>query len=119
MPRTSFILACLFALTANVFAQERKNFTIDDVITGFREQRLFYFEVLLENEKYLKAFNKCLKSKPADFAWMKQNCQKNAEFTNAFQCRQETFLHVWFVYETEKLCEEVRRPMKDKMDAIK
>ena len=71
------------------------------------------------NGKYLKAFNKCLNSKPADFSWIRHNCKKNPELKNAFSCTEDNKLtHVWFAYETEELCEEVRTPMKDKMDAL-
>ncbi len=100
-------------------AEERKNLSIDDVIAGFANNNLFYFEIILENGKYSKAFNKCLSSRPADFNWIKTNCKKNPELKNAFQCSEDSrFTHAWFIYESQDKCEEVREPMKDKMDAM-
>jgi hypothetical protein len=100
------------------FAADRKNLSVEDIISGFQNQTMFYSEVLLENEKYRKAFNKCLNSKPADFSWIRHNCKKNPEFKNVFQCTEDNkFTYLWYVYETEELCEEVRKPVKDKMDA--
>jgi len=103
-----------------IFAEERKNLSIEDVISGFQSKELFYYESIFQNGKYLKTFNKCLASIPADPAWMRQHCEKHPEFKNAFQCTEDgSITHVWFIYENPNLCEEVRGPMKDKMDAIR
>lgn len=100
-------------------ADERRNLSIEDVIAGFEEEKLFYFEFLLQSGKYTKGFNKCLGSKPADPQWMRQHCKKNPELKNAFQCSEDSQLtHVWFIYENAAQCEEVRGPMKDRMDAL-
>jgi hypothetical protein len=81
---------------------------------------LSYHEILLLNGKYSKAFNQCLRSKPADYDWIRANCRKNDEFKNAFQCVGDAgFLHVWFVYESIEQCESVRKPMKERMDALR
>ena len=119
MQRLLCICMWLLSTIPVAFAEERENLSVDDVITGFQTQTMFYYEVLFENGKYSRAFNKCLNSKPADFGWIKQNCKKNPELKNAFQCTEDNkFTHVWFVYKTEELCEEVRKPMKDRMDAM-
>ncbi len=100
-------------------AEERKNLSIDDVIAGFANNNLFYFEIILENGKYSKAFNKCLSSRPADFNWIKTNCKKNPELKNAFQCSEDSrFTHAWFIYESQDKCEEVREFTKDRLDAL-
>lgn len=100
-------------------AEERRNISIDDVIAGFEDKKLFYFELLLQNGKYTKGFNKCLASKPAASEWIRQHCKKNPELKNAFQCSEDNQLtHVWFIYENAAQCEDVRGPMKDKMDAL-
>ena len=107
------------ATVASLAAEERRNLSIEDLITGFEAKNLFYFELLLQNGKYTKGFNKCLGSKPAASEWMRQHCTKNPELKNAFQCSENSQLtHVWFVYENAELCEEVRGPMKDRMDAL-
>lgn len=98
---------------------ERRNLSIDDVILGFRNNKMYYFEMILENGKYSRSFNKCLSSKPADDSWLKKHCVKKPEFKHAFECTEGSTLHVLFVYEDQSLCEETRQPMKDKMDAIK
>lgn len=111
----------LLALTAVVAlaADERRNLSTEDLITGFENKKLFYFELLLQNGKYTKGFNKCLASKPAAADWIREHCKKNPELKNAFQCSGDDGLtHVWFVYENAALCDEVRGPMKDKMDAL-
>ncbi len=119
MLRLVCICLWLFSLISVAVAEERKNLSIDDVIVGFEKKNLFYFEVLLENGKYSKAFNKCLSSRPADFNWIKQHCKKNPELKNAFQCSEDSRItYAWFIYESQEKCEEVREPMKDKMDAM-
>jgi hypothetical protein len=81
-------------------ADERRNLSIEDVMAGFERKGLFYFELLLQNGKYTKGINKCLGSKPAAPEWIRQNCTKNPELKNAFQCSEDSSLtHVWFVYE--------------------
>ena len=93
---------------------------VGDVIAGFENNRLFYFEMLLQDGNYVRAFNECLSSKPGDPSWIRQHCQKNPELKNSFACTGNNNLtHVWFVYESEAKCEEVRQPMKDKMDALR
>ena len=116
-----FCLIGLFLLfCAPGSAEERRNLSIEDVITGFQSEKLFYYEMILLNGKYQKTFNKCLSSMPADSAWMRQHCEKNPEFKNAFQCTEDgSFTHVWFVYESADKCEEVRGPMKERMDAVR
>jgi hypothetical protein len=100
-------------------AEQRRNLSIEDVISGFEERKLFYFELVLVNGKYTKGFNKCLGSKPAPAQWMRQHCRKNPGFKNAFECAEDSqLMHIWFVYENAAQCEEVRGPMKDKMDAL-
>lgn len=117
-------MICLFGLflifCAPVSAEDRKNLSIEDAISGFQGGELFYFEAIFQNGKYLKAFNKCLASIPADPTWMREHCEKHPEFKNVFQCSgDDNFTHSWFVYESESKCEEVRGPMKDRMDAIR
>jgi hypothetical protein len=108
----------LMAPVSIAVADERRNLSVEDVIAGFAEKKLFYFELLLRNRKYTKGFNKCLASKPADPQWIRQHCKKNPELRNAFQCSEDNQLtHVWFIYEDAAQCEEVRGPMKDRMDA--
>jgi hypothetical protein len=119
MLRQSYVCLCLFSLFSVAVAEDRKNYSIDDVIAGFQKNDLYYFEVLSKDGKYLKSSNKCLNSKPADFMWMKKHCKKNSEFIHAFECSEDNkFTYVWFIYETKNKCEEVREPMKDKMDAM-
>ena len=102
-----------------VAAEERRNLSVEDVIVGFKEKRMFYFELLLQNGKYTKGFNRCLASKPAAPEWIRQHRKKNPELKNAFQCSEDSQLtHVWFIYENAAQCEEVRGPMKDKLDAL-
>ena len=118
MLRLVCICLWLFSLISVAVAEERKNLSIDDVIVGFENKTLFYFEVLLVNEKYDNTFNKCLTSSPADFNWMKQHCKKNPELKNLFQCSEDSRLtYLWFIYESPETCEGVRETMKDKMDA--
>ena len=100
-------------------AEDRKNLSIEDVIAGFEDQSFVYFEIILQDGKYTKAFNRCVASKPAAPSWMRQHCKKNPELKNAFQCAEDSRLtHIWFVYDSAAQCEEVRKPMKDKMDAL-
>ena len=107
------------ASMAPLAADERRNLSIEDVIAGFEQKELFYFELFLQNGKYTKGFNKCLGSKPAAPEWIRQHCKKNPELKHAFQCSEDSSLtHVWFVYEDAAMCEEVSAPMKDKMDAL-
>jgi hypothetical protein len=114
-----FVALIFMAPVAVTLADERRNLSVEDVIAGFEEKKLFYFELLLQNGKYTKGFNKCLASKPAHPQWMRQHCKKNPEFKNAFQCSEDDQLtHVWFIYDNAAQCEEVRGPMKDKMDAL-
>jgi hypothetical protein len=109
----------VLAVMAPVAADERRNLSVEDVIAGFEEKKLFYFELLLQNGKYTKGFNKCLASKPAAPEWIRQHCKKNPELKNAFQCSEDSQLtHAWFIYEDAAQCEEVRGPIKDKMDAL-
>ena len=106
-------------MAANANTGERKNYSIDDVIAGFRQNELYYYEMILVDGKYQKTMNRCLKSQPADYGFMKTSCLKNPEFKNGFQCINENFIHLIFVYETAEKCEEIRAVMKDKMDAMK
>ena len=115
---------CLFGLLLfcgiAISAEERNDLSLENIISGFQSEKLFYFESVFQNGKHIKTFNKCLASRPADPVWMKQHCEKHPGFKNAFQCADdEEFTHVWFVYESASLCEEVRKPMKDKMDALR
>jgi hypothetical protein len=113
---TFLALAAVAPLAA---AEQRRNLSIEDVISGFDEKELFYFELLLQNGKYIKGFNRCLGSKPAEAEWMRQNCIKKPELKNAFECSEDNLTHVWFIYENAAQCEEIRRPMKEKMDALR
>ena len=114
------ICLCLFSFAINALAQERKNLSINDVIAGFDKNELFYFEMLFENGKYIRGFNKCLGSRPAESNWMRRYCQKNPEFKHAFECGEDDkTMHLWFVYASPKKCEEVRGILKDKMDAYR
>ena len=107
-------------VVAPLGAEERANLSTEDLIAGFEDKKLFYFEFLLRNGKYTKGFNKCLASKPAAAEWIREHCKKNPELKNAFQCSSDDGLTlVWFVYGNAALCEEVRGPMKDKMDALR
>jgi hypothetical protein len=99
--------------------QTSRNFSLDDIIDGFQKKKLFYYEIILENDKYQRTYNKCLNSKPADYNWMKMHCIKKMDLTNAFECREGNFIHVWFIYESQQKCEEIRGLMKEKMDASK
>lgn len=118
--RLMCICLWVLSLTSAAFAEERKSLSIDDILTGFEKKELFYFETLFEHGKYLRTFNKCLNSKSADFSWIKQYCKKNPEFKNAFQCAEDSkTTHIRFIYESQEKCEEVRRPMKDRMDAMR
>ena len=116
-----FIVTCLwfFFFVSVAIGQTTKNFSIDDVIDGFQKKKLFYYQLILENDKYSRTYNKCLNSKPADFNWMKTNCIKKTDLTNAFECWEGNFIHVLFVYESQQKCEEIRGLMKEKMDASK
>jgi hypothetical protein len=119
MRRILFGIFLALAAVATLAAEERRNLSIEDVLTGFEDKKLFYFELLLQNGKYTKGFNKCLSSKPAAPEWIRQHCKKNPELKNAFQCSEDNQLtHVWFIYENAGQCEEVRGPMKEKMDAL-
>jgi hypothetical protein len=119
MFRLTGICLLLFLLVSTAAAEERKNLSIDDVVEGFKVKNLFYFETLFVNGKYSRAFNKCLNTKPADFNWIKEHCRKNLEFKNAFECSEDSKItYVWFIYESQEKCEEVRGPMKDRMDAM-
>ena len=119
MRTTLVALLLALAATSSSAADERANLSIEDVISGFEARKLFYFELLLQNGKYTKGFNKCLASKPAESEWVREHCKKNQEFKNAFQCSEGGPLtHVWFVYENASQCEEVRAPMKERMDAL-
>ena len=115
------ILTCLwfFFFVSAANGQTSKNFSLDDVIDGFQEQTLFYYQMVLENNKYLRTFNKCLNSKPEDFNWMRTHCTKKMDLTNAFECWKDNFIHVLFVYESQQKCEEIRGLMQEKMDASK
>lgn len=120
MLRLSYICLWLFPLFSVAVAEDRKNLSIDDVIAGFQNKDLYYYEVLFQDGKYLKALNKCLNSMPAELNWMKKHCKKNSEFKNVFECSEDNKItHVWFIYETKNMCEEVREPLKDKMDAMR
>jgi hypothetical protein len=108
------------SMAAPLAADERTNLLIDDVIAGLEAKKLFYFELLLQNGKYTKGFNKCLGSKPAAAEWMQQHCKKDPELKNAFQCSEDNQLtHVWFINENAAQFEEIRGPMKDKMNALR
>ena len=55
------LLGILFALTAVApltAAEQRRNLSIEDVISGFEQNKLFYFKLLLQNGKYTKGFNR-------------------------------------------------------------
>jgi hypothetical protein len=116
------VCLCLwcFSFVSGAIGQERKDLSIDDVIDGFQKKKLFYFEVLLVDEKYSKTFNECLSSKPANFKWMKTYCKKNLRFKHSFQCADDNkLIHVWFIYESEKECEETREGMQKRMDTLR
>jgi len=120
MLRLMCICLWLFSFASVAVAEERKNLSIDDVIAGFQNKNLFYFEFLLVDGKYSRASNKCLNSRPADFNWIRQHCKENPEFKNAFECSEDSKItYVWFIYESQEKCEEVREPLKDKMDAVR
>lgn len=119
MKLSPWVVAVTFLLSPAAISNERANLSIQDLIDGFEKERMFYFEMLLENGKYTRAFNKCLNSRPAAADWIAAHCQKNPELKNAFRCDEGGLTHVWFVYETRDKCEEVRKPMKDKMDALR
>ena len=115
-----YIFLWCFSFVSGAVGQERSNLSIDDVIDGFQQKKLFYFEVLLVDAKYSRTFNKCLYSKPADFNWMQTYCKKNPQSKNSFRCSDDNkLMHVWFVYESQEYCEEIREGMKEKMDAIR
>ena len=119
MTRILCLSLLALASVAAMSAEDRKNLSIEDVIAGFEDQSFVYFEIILQDGKYTKAFNRCVASKPAAPSWMRQHCKKNPELKNAFQCADDTRLtHIWFVYDSAAQCEEVRKPMKDKMDAL-
>jgi hypothetical protein len=100
-------------------ARESKNLSIEDIVVGFEKQRLFYFELLFENGKYSKGFNKCLSSRPVDFGLIRKFCWKNPAFKNAFEFPVTKELKaIWFVYDNKEECESIRQPMKEKMDAL-
>ena len=50
---------------------------------------------------------------------MRQNCIKKPDFKHVFECSNNDLTHIWFVFENAALCEEIRGPMKDKMDALR
>jgi hypothetical protein len=118
----SMLLGFLLALATVApvaAAEQRRNLSIEDVISGFEEEKLFYFELLLQNGKYIKGFNRCLGSKPAAAEWIRQHGKKNPEFKHAFECSADNqLIHIWFVYENAVQCEEIRGPTKDRMDAV-
>ena len=114
-----YVFLWFFFLVSVAVGKERKNFSIGDVIDGFIKKKLFYYEAIFENGKYLKTFNKCLSSRPGDYNWIKEHCKKNPEFKNAFECSEDQFTRVWFIYESQEYCEEIREVTKDKMDAMK
>src|SRR5215510_5629228 len=66
--------------------EKRRDISIEDLIKGFPNKHLFYFEMTLQNGTYLRAFNKCLTSRPADPNWIRSYCKKNPGFVNAFEC---------------------------------
>lgn len=65
MLRLLCISVLLFVPLAVISAEERKNLSVEDVIAGFESEQLIYFEIILENGKYSRAFTKCLSSRPA------------------------------------------------------
>ncbi len=69
--------ASLF-IVSNAQAQDRSNLSIEDMIAGFEGNVLSYYEILFVNGKYARAFNECLKSKPADYDWIRANCPKSS-----------------------------------------
>ncbi len=98
----------------------RINYSVSDMIEGFRKGTLYYFEATFLNEKYEKAMQKCLKSIPADSGWIKQHCVKNQEFKHAFDCTDDGIRRmVWFVYPDKEMCEKNRFAIKERMDAYK
>ena len=122
MKRAGMLLGLLLVLATvtPLSAQEqRKNLSIEDIISGFEKRELFYFELLLHNGRYMQGFNKCLGSRPAAAQWIRRHCIKKPEFKNAFECSQDKqLIQIWFVFENAAQCEEVRGPMKDKLDAV-
>ena len=112
-------ITSLFAVSPSP-AQEPRNLSIEDMIAGFESNALWYYELLLLNGKYSRAFNQCLQSKPADYDWIRFNCRKQDAFKNAFQCAGDAGLvHVWFVYESREQCDLIRKQMKERMDALR
>ena len=43
---------------------------------------------------------------------------KKPDFKHVFECSNNDLTHIWFVFENAALCEEIRGPMKEKMDAL-
>jgi hypothetical protein len=116
------LLGVLLATTmvTSISAEDRRNFSIEDVIRGFENGDLLYFELMLQNGNYISGFNNCVDSKPAAAEWMRQHCIKNSEFKNGFFCVEDSqTMHVWFIYENAERCEQVRRPMIDRMSATR
>lgn len=114
----SVMFLTLFSIVP-LAADERRNLSTEDVIAGFEQKKLFYFELLLQNGKYTRGFNKCLGDRPADPKWIRQHCKKNPDFKHTFQCAEDSQLtHIWFIYENAAQCEDVRGLMKTRMDAL-
>jgi len=113
-------ISIAFTMVTSISAEDRTNFSIEDVIRGFETGDLLYFELMLQNGNYSSGFNTCVDSKPAAAEWMRQHCTKNSEFKHAFQCAEDSqIMRVWFVYENAEQCEQVRRPMIDRMNATR
>ena len=87
MIRMVCVCLCFFFLVSGAVGEEWKDFSMDDVIAGFKKKNLFYSEFIFQNEKYLRAFNKCLSSRPADFDWMKKYCKKDTVVLNPREFR--------------------------------
>ena len=114
------ILLTLPALAAVTAEEQRRNLSIEDVISGFAAEKLFYFELLLKNGKYIEGSDTCSGSSPAAAVLLREHCKKNRKFKNVFECSGDNqVMHVWFVYENAAQCEEFRKPMKDRMDAAR
>jgi hypothetical protein len=114
------ILLALPAVAPLASAEQRRNLSIEDVISGFAEEKLFYFELLLKDGKYIEGSDTCWDSSPAAAVLVRQSCKKNRKFKNVFECSGDNqVMHVWFVYENAAQCEEFRKPMKDRMDVIR
>ena len=116
------ILLGLAAVAPLAAAEQLRNFSIEDVISGFAKEKLFYFELLLKNGKYIEGSGSetCSGSSPAAGVLLRQYCKKNRKFKNVFECSGDNeVMYIWFIFESAAQCEAFRRPMKDRMDAAR